>query len=204
MTLLLPILFFLATAANAASFDCAKAASEAERTICSSKKLSWMDETLAETYEQELSREDAAKSIRATQKAWLVARNQCGDSTCLELKYEQRITELACDRKSRMAGSAIGSNLCSAFQLRSAERQLAPLQEKFVSQVLASSNNPEYAKQVLAEEEKAWRTYRDAQCQLYGETHGGSDGWKNAWAGECLLAETKKRLAFLNKEVRPK
>ena len=204
MKSLLLFLLLLATTASAASFDCTKAKTETERTICSNENLSSLDETLNEKYEQELTRENAAKSIRAAQKAWLEVRNRCRDSTCLEEKYEQRIADLTCDPESRMAGSAIGANLCSAFQIRLAEKHLAPLQMKFVSQVVASSNNPEYAKQVLAEEEKTWRAYRNAKCALHGEREGGSDGWKNAWGGMCVLDEMTKRQAYLEHEIATK
>jgi uncharacterized protein YecT (DUF1311 family) len=54
---------------------------------------------------------------------------------------------------------------------------------------------------VLAEEEKAWRAYRTANCALNGDIEGGSQGWKNAFAAFCEIDETKKRIANLKKET---
>jgi uncharacterized protein len=188
---------------HAASFDCTKSKTRVEQKICGDHELSALDETLAETYriEVELSPAETAESIRLAQKAWLEARNQCSDNTCLEKKYEERISELACNPASPMASGAIGDIRCSQFQIRLAERQLAPLQQKFASAVLASSNNPHNTQQVLVNEERAWRGYRGGQCDLYGDRMGGSDGWKSAFALQCELAATRKRIAYLGQEV---
>ena len=196
------LLMLLLGSAHAASFDCAKAATQVERLICKDDELSQLDETLSETFALETEREAVAPRLTSAQRAWLTARNRCPNAQCVKQRYEERISELACDKDSRMAGSAIGSNLCSSFQLRLLEMQLTPLLETRAKQVLQSSNNPEYAKRVLAEEEKAWREYRRANCALHGETEGGSDGWKNAFAGFCEIDETKKRIADLTKEAK--
>ncbi|HET7865187.1 MAG TPA: lysozyme inhibitor LprI family protein [Burkholderiaceae bacterium] len=186
--------------AQAASFDCTKSKTGVEQKICADRELSDLDERLAEVYEFELAGADAAP-IRAAQKAWLDARNRCRDNACIRQRYEERIPALLCEGRS--TGSAIGSSQCAYFQTRLAERQLAPLQEKFASQVAAASNNKPYAEEVLVAEEKAWRAYRDARCALHGEREGGSDGWKNAWGGLCILEETQKRIASLKKEIQP-
>ena len=202
MKILLLLLLSLTSLVHAASFDCAKAATDVERKICNNEKLSGLDAAMGEIYERELSRDSAAKQIRAAQKAWLDTRNRCNDIACLEAKYEQRIADLACDKESIGAGSGSGSSMCTSFLIRLVERELSPLQEKFVGQVVGQSNNPDYAKRVLIAEEKAWRDYRHAQCALYGETEGGSDAWKNAFAASCMLDETKKRLAERKKDTK--
>ncbi|NRF70284.1 DUF1311 domain-containing protein [Aquincola sp. S2] len=194
------LLLFLGSA-QAASFDCAKAGTQVERLICTNAELSDLDELLAEMFQLELEREHAAQRLKSAQRAWLVTRNQCTDMPCIKQRHDERIAELACDRDGRMAGSALGSNRCTSFQLRLLERQLPPLEERRRTLVVDSSNNREHAQRVLAQEVTAWRTYRDATCALYGETEGGSDGWKNAFAGACLLEETKKRIANLRSEV---
>lgn len=204
MRLYLLLVITLATSAHAASFDCAVAKTDVERIICSSEELSQLDRTLAEIYELELSRDNAAKSIRAAHRTWLESRNRCSDTTCIEHRYEQRIADLACDEESRMAGSAVGSGQCFFFQVRLAERQLAQLEENFANRVLITSYHPEYTNHVLVAEKKAWRVYRDAQCALRSEMDGGSDGWKNAWASACELEETNKRIASLTEEAKNK
>ena len=103
-----------------------------------------------------------------------------------------------------MAGSAIGSSQCSYFTMRVVERELSLVEERYGRKISEESNNPEYTKRTFIAEQKAWRNYRSAQCALYGATEGGSDGWKNAFAGMCELDETKKRLARIKNELNGK
>lgn len=68
--------------APASSFDCAKAKSEVEQAICSSRDLARLDRHVAEAYAEKLSwaDDDAGRSaIRKGQRAWLATR----DSVCL-------------------------------------------------------------------------------------------------------------------------
>lgn len=80
------------TGASAASFDCAKAATPVERTICSNPQLSSFDEEMAEVYRP------LAQSSRPTilsQRDWLrYGRNTCKDQACLMHQYQSRIAEL--------------------------------------------------------------------------------------------------------------
>ena len=199
---LLLLLVWPAASVQAASFDCAKAATPVERMVCASQELSALDERLGDIYKQGLEQEGAAPRLRASQKAWLAARGKCGDTRCVKERYEDRLAELLCDGDSPMAGSAIGANQCTGLQLIITERQLPSLLMQRRKQTLQESNNREYAAQVLADEEKAWRTYRDAKCALEGETEGGSDGWKFAFAASCQLSETKARIEVLKKAIR--
>jgi len=106
-----------AGAARAASFDCTKAKTPNERTICTSPRLSTLDEQLARDYEralQALSPEGAALQ-KAAQRRWLrfVAR-ACGAlqggkpatpgdrAECLQRELGRRIDQLA------MAGVRVG------------------------------------------------------------------------------------------------
>lgn len=193
------LLTFLAPAALtlAASFDCSKAATLVERTICANDELSKLDDAMGATFEIEVAQEGRAQKLKSSQRAWVAIRNRCTDATCLIQRYEERMAELACDKDSSMLGSAIGNMQCSHFRLRVLEWQLKPLLDARAREVLETSNNIEYSKTVLAEEDRAWRVYRDAQCALHGSTEGGSDGWKNAFAGHCAVDETKKRIESL-------
>ena len=196
------LLTLAAVSARATSFDCAKAATSVERLICETRALARMDDELAEIYEDGADREEHRLAVRAAQRAWIVRRNRCADAECVGRIYELRIAQLACDKDRGMAGSAIASLQCAYAQLRLAERERVPVEEKRNSQVISNSNNPAYAKQVLAEEHKAWLTYRQARCQLYGETEGGSDAWKNAYAGSCEVDATKERTHRLRNETK--
>ena len=98
-------------------------------------------------------------------------------------------------------GSAIGAGACFDAQLRAAALKLVELEVSYASSVLSTSNNPPYAKRVLEAEAKQWRTYRAAKCELFGETEGGSDAWKNAWAASCEVAESNTRIESLRKAL---
>lgn len=194
------LLLTFTTLTHAASFDCGRAKTYVERTICADKDLSLLDETLDDAF-VELVYKDAPSGLRTSQKSWLALRDACPDAACIKRRYEQRIAELSCDAQSPMAGSAIGSSQCSHFSLRLLERDLASIEERHAKKVTESSNNIDYTARTLLTERKAWREYRTAQCALYGAIEGGSDGWKNALAGACEVEETKKRIAHLKNQI---
>ena len=83
----------LSTPANSASFDCNKAATWVEKTICQSPELSKLDETMAEKYKQNLSDtsdKDYKNNLIVDQKLWLkFQRNTCKDSQCLIREYKE-------------------------------------------------------------------------------------------------------------------
>lgn len=83
------------TLAVAASFDCAKAATPTERTICAVEKLSILDEKMAKRF-SEAKRNDPDNTLLADQQVWLRERNGCGsDEECLQASYWLRIATLA-------------------------------------------------------------------------------------------------------------
>jgi len=92
--LALSVLLFPACA-QAASFDCGKAASHAERLICSSPRLSELDTRLAQAYQAALARDPHPGNVRASQRSWLrQVRDQCQSAPCLTQAYQQRIAAL--------------------------------------------------------------------------------------------------------------
>lgn len=92
--LLLPV-----STANAASFDCVKASTWTEKTICSNTELSKLDEVMAHQYKAKLvsafDYEDSSVykiSIRNEQRNWLkFQRNSCKSTECLIREYKERI-----------------------------------------------------------------------------------------------------------------
>jgi len=97
-SLLLTIL--IAVPAAAASFDCAKARTVAERLICSTPELSKADEAMAIAYRRAIA--TAAKlaipertSLKDNQVSWLKDRlGKCPDVSCLKSAYRYRIETL--------------------------------------------------------------------------------------------------------------
>lgn len=81
--------------ALAAGFDCGKATSPMEKTICASPRLDRLDGQLAQAYAQ--ARQSCpGPAIRAAQRRWLrERRNLCADEGCLISAYQSRLAELA-------------------------------------------------------------------------------------------------------------
>lgn len=80
---------------EAASFDCSKAATFAEQSICSNPRLSELDDQLAAVYRAALANSANPQSLKDVQSWWLTAkRDVCRDLHCLEAAYGQRIQEL--------------------------------------------------------------------------------------------------------------
>jgi hypothetical protein len=96
--LLLITWFFLALPAagpaGAASFDCAKATTAVEETICEDPVLSKADERLAEAYASARAATLAPGALQTEQNQWLGQRNKLIGAGPLRLAYKSRIDEL--------------------------------------------------------------------------------------------------------------
>ena len=80
---------------SAASFDCSKASTAVEGSICANPTLSALDKKLADVYRQVRSASSDTGALRQAQLAWMKTRNACGANVqCLEQSYRQRISEL--------------------------------------------------------------------------------------------------------------
>ncbi len=115
--LALAALLFVASPAEAASFDCAKAQSSFEKAICSDPELSLQDEILAQAYQTALGglSSEAANEVKSAQRSWLgYAERSCSDDAqpisghytdeqrqCLAATFRNRIRDL---EASRMLG----------------------------------------------------------------------------------------------------
>lgn len=77
---------------QAASFDCAKAATKVEKLICSDADLSKLDEELSVAYKTALQEEKQADSVKQAQKQWMKERNGGSDAACVKRAYEARLS----------------------------------------------------------------------------------------------------------------
>lgn len=92
------LLFIVAPMANSASFDCAHASTNIEKTICSDRELSRLDEELSAAYKSALASLDTKKSVTESQRQWISKeRNTCEQYTkktvatsCLKAAYQLR------------------------------------------------------------------------------------------------------------------
>jgi len=97
--LLTVVTVFVASHSYAAGFDCAKASTHIEKTICSSRKLSMLDSSLSQIYSKivnaPLCNDYQIPYIKDDQNKWLKeVRNKCLDAPCLTRVYTERISEI--------------------------------------------------------------------------------------------------------------
>jgi uncharacterized protein len=83
-----------ACGAQAASFDCAKAATTVENAICADPALSQADEHMAQAYSKALGATLAPRALRTDQIHWLGSRESAGTLDDLRGSYDRRIAEL--------------------------------------------------------------------------------------------------------------
>jgi len=90
------VLLALSAGTQAASFDCAKAATPTEKLVCANQRVSDLDEYLGRYYQtarSELGR--GAACLAPNQREWLRSvRAACKDAACLERVYLNRLAEL--------------------------------------------------------------------------------------------------------------
>jgi len=96
----------LMAAAQAASFDCAKAGTKIEHIICDNPEISKLDEELNAVYKAALQNVKQADSIKQTQKQWLKERNVCVDTVCVKRAYEARLQSLGWGERGAGFGNA--------------------------------------------------------------------------------------------------
>lgn len=91
------------------SFDCRRASTLVEKSICLDWDLSELDFKVAELwYVKYGAGEDIPGEARSTHTKWLFSRNQCRfNASCIREKYQQRVKELcnALSRKVDKSGS---------------------------------------------------------------------------------------------------
>ncbi|WIM05057.1 MAG: hypothetical protein OHM77_10165 [Candidatus Nitricoxidivorans perseverans] len=94
------VMFVYVGAVNSASYDCAKAETFVEKTICENAKLNRYDESMAHNYKIMSKAKDMIasdkKDLKASQMAWMKDRNKCTDSVCILNSYKSWLGDV-CD-----------------------------------------------------------------------------------------------------------
>lgn len=110
MVIFLLALLALAAVSNAASFNCDKAGSSVEKTICADAALSQLDDLMAQSYKKALASAARKDAVKSQQVAWITKeRNVCKDAACIEQAYKKRLAALdspAVDKNAAPNGSA--------------------------------------------------------------------------------------------------
>ena len=90
------LVLIFSTAAYGAGFDCAKAATLVEKSICADKRLSELDDRLMTAYKGAMSASPDPKNVKAMQLSWLAnERNKCQDAECLRGAYAKQVAKLS-------------------------------------------------------------------------------------------------------------
>jgi uncharacterized protein len=79
---------------QATSFDCAKAANFAEKTICADSTLSLLDEQLNSEYVRALDGAPNRNQVRLDQREWIRLRDNCTTKSCLAASMSERVKAL--------------------------------------------------------------------------------------------------------------
>jgi len=95
----------LIPSARAATFDCDKASTFAEKAICSDSRLTAMDDELGRLYKAALASAPDKTALKSEQKAWLAARDSCQDDACIMKAYSDRIASLKGAGNSGVTGT---------------------------------------------------------------------------------------------------
>lgn len=98
-------LLAVAAASQAAGFDCRRARTQVEKTICADAELSQLDSEMNALYKQiraETRGVDGETGwqvdpVAAENARWLEGRNQCRDAACIRDAYRQRIAQMRRD-----------------------------------------------------------------------------------------------------------
>ena len=93
MCLLLAALLAASSTASGPSFDCARAASPTERTICADPELAEADRLLAIVY----AKVRGKAGVRREQRGWIASRDECANAACIAASYEWRTMQLMSD-----------------------------------------------------------------------------------------------------------
>ncbi|HWE46448.1 MAG TPA: lysozyme inhibitor LprI family protein [Caulobacteraceae bacterium] len=195
------ILLIAVSGANAASFDCKKAADRIEHLICGDVDANAYDGQIGAAYQGALDRSSHPEEVRARQRAWLKQRDACADASCLTAAYKKQISllsSLSDEPPTCEDGTTPAINACGAEYSRRADLELARYVAASRKRLLDdTADNPESqaAKTALPEfdaAQKAWETYRKAECGAAYDWW--SDGTiRGAMFNACYLSATKAR-----------
>lgn len=112
------VLALCSTQSLATSFDCAKAGSFAEKTICTDSALSVLDEQMNAEYIRALDAAQNQSQVRQEQRDWLRLRDNCTTRSCLSTSMSDRVKVLA-GRVSQQAQST------AEFDIKRIEQSVA-------------------------------------------------------------------------------
>jgi len=228
--LLLSLLGLTATAqtGEGPSFDCERARSWSELTLCVDPRLAELDRRMAALYgelRQALPTEGEAQ-LREDQRAFLAQRERCQQDSdeprvCLARRYRARI-ELLASQLGRVgqtlpAPTPVTSALDECWEVANNRVELAPCLDRKLdsaSQWLERAQQQTLAAMAALEERSAqsgavaayesardaFYRFRDANCSWYAAATGGGTGQGDVYRA-CLVDTTRQRAAELERQL---
>ena len=155
--LLALVVFAVPLTANAASFDCAKAAREIEKAICASTQVSKLDSDLDAAYRAALVRNLNPEAVKSAQRTWVkVTRDRCQDAACLIKVYQERIIALSPSLQEEEENEANLPPEPSAINLQQPTNTSRKLIKKVEDQADAAQINDGYTLLFTADNTKNW------------------------------------------------
>jgi uncharacterized protein len=161
----------LMSSARAASFDCAKASSFVEKTICSDPELSAADERLGRLYKVLHAGGANNSKLEAEQKTWLASRDRCKDVDCVKQAYADRMVAL-----SGGPASPVAEDVTGIYKMANAEALIQQTHEARIKFSLSASyrtNVGELSGEAPLSGDTATYSDREADCALSFKFAGG-------------------------------
>lgn len=202
--ILLISIVFLITFLNSAGFDCKKASTPTEKTICSNKSLSLLDEAMRASYDyvingykfgypiyDESQIQTIEKALKKEQREFIKNRETCKNNTsCISDKTEKRIKIL--NKKSKCNHHVCFNNLAESNILK--ERSDMEYIYRLLYELLKPKEREKLQKEQDAFEkdvEKKWdQNIKDSLC--------GSD---RALCYADEFAMVQKRVKYLKQKL---
>jgi uncharacterized protein len=153
---------------NAASFDCGKATTAQEKTICNTPSLSSLDEKLAKIYKEAMANALDPQALKNEQRAWLKETRSCNAvPACLERSYETRISLLLPKKSDVQHQSQPKPHKEEQFNAET--ERLNVEQKKLAAEQRAKLAAEQRAKQISEENErrKKWEESPEGRKALY-------------------------------------
>jgi len=187
--------------AEAASFDCKKAASDIERLICEEPILDSLDTQLEGAYRGALDRSNNPARVKDMQRAWLKQRDGCAGVKCMSAAYSRQIEVLSgiSDEPPACVKSFTNDDIraCAAEHYRRAENEMDRYMAAARGRLM--EKEPEQSMPGLEgfdDSQVKWVAHREAECAaVYDWWSDGSIRFAKHY--ECLQTVTKARTATI-------
>ena len=173
---------------QAASFDCTKAATSAEKAICADPEVSKLDSELADVYATDLGLTNDPGKLQVGQRAWLKRRNDCVPQTpkCQPLSeiYRERILQVHSAMDQEQCTTDRNTVFCAQWEGDKASQKLEELLHQMKTRLVEPDKE--------LSSERAWEQYREQECMSRATAVPGFGGWEII--GQCVASLTTARV----------